>query len=101
MPKRQILTAATIGISILFFVAGIYAAAPDVIKMQQDYEHTKAIVDFDHKAHAETYADDYPDLYQRGCGECHHDEDGKPLSDLGPDDPVQAVAEARKRRGRI
>ena len=35
MLKKHILTATTIGIAILFFVAGIYAAAPDVIKMQK------------------------------------------------------------------
>ena len=101
MLKKQILTAATIGISVLFFVAGIYAAAPDVIKMQQDYEHNEGIVEFDHKKHAETYAKEYADLYKKGCGECHHDENNKPLTGLGPDDPVQSCIECHKKPGEV
>ena len=101
MLKKRFLTAATIGMSILFFVAGIYAAAPDVITMKQDYEHGKAIVEFDHKAHAEKYTKEYSDLYKRGCGECHHDEKGKPLKNLGPDDPVKSCIECHKKPGEV
>ena len=101
MLKKRILTATTIGISILFCVAGIYAAAPDVITMKQDYEHKKAIMDFSHKKHAETYVKEYPDLYPNGCGDCHHDENNKPLSNLGPDDPVQSCFECHKKPGEV
>lgn len=101
MLKKHLLTATTIGIAILFFVAGLYAAAPDVIKMQKDYEHKKAIVDFDHKKHAETYAKEYPDLYKNGCGDCHHDENNKPLTNLGADDPVKSCFECHKKPGEV
>ena len=60
----------------LFAAAGIIAgtSAPDMIKMQADYKHTKGIVEFSHAKHATDY--------EIGCGECHHDDKGQPLNDL-------------------
>lgn len=101
MSKKHILTATTIGIALLFFGAGIYAAAPDVLKIKADYEHTKPALEFHHKKHAETYAKEYPDLYKDGCGACHHDENNKPLSGLSPDDPVKSCIECHKKPGEV
>lgn len=101
MVKKRVLTATTIGIAILFGVAGIYAAAPDVVTMKKDYEHEKDIVEFHHKKHAETYSEQYPDLYERKCGECHHDKDNKPLTDLSPDAEVQSCIECHKKPGEV
>lgn len=59
----------------------------DVIKMEnkQAYdEHKKGIVMFTHKKHAEEY--------KIGCGDCHHDKDGKPL-ELKIGDDVQSCLE--------
>ncbi len=101
MTKHRALTVATIGIAVLFFVAGIYAAAPDVVKLKKDYESTKGVVEFHHKKHAEDYTQQYPDLYPNKCGECHHDQDHKPLADLSPDGPVKACIECHKKPGEV
>jgi len=77
------------GIAVLMLcVAGagaLYAGTEvqDVIKMENKaYEkHTKSIVKFTHKKHVEEY--------KAGCGECHHDEKGKPLDNLKMGDDVQ------------
>ncbi|SLM33252.1 conserved hypothetical protein [Desulfamplus magnetovallimortis] len=47
-----------------------------------DYDkHSKGIVQFTHLKHATDYS--------IGCGECHHDSDGQPLSDLKMGDSVE------------
>lgn len=55
----------------------------DVIPMDNPAysEHTKPIAQFTHTKH-------YKD-YEIGCGECHHDENAEPLTDLKPGDPVE------------
>jgi hypothetical protein len=99
--NKKILVLAVVGVATLFLVAGIYAAAPDVIRMENKaYEkHEKGIVEFEHKKHAEEYAKQYPDLYKNGCGDCHHDKDNKPLTNLNADDPVQSCIECHKKPG--
>ena len=86
---------------VLFHRDDIRGRRIDARHEKQDYEHKKAIMDFDHKAHAETYVKEYPDLYPNGCGDCHHDENGKPLTNLGPDDPVQSCFECHKKPGEV
>jgi hypothetical protein len=51
---------------------------------------------FEHKKHQDDYAEKYPEFYKNGCGECHHDEDNKPLSDLKEGDDVQRCIECHK-----
>ena len=88
----------------LFLTAGIYAkTVPDVIPLEDPaYEkHTKGIVQFTHGKHQKEYAEQYPDLYTRGCGECHHDKDGKPLTSLKIGDPVQKCIECHKKPGEV
>ena len=77
--KKQLLTLCLVGLACLFFAAAIQAATEevaDVITLNNPaYEkHTKGIVDFTHKKHATEYG--------AACGECHHDENGKPLENL-------------------
>ena len=99
MIKKHLLRIATIGISMLFVAAGIYAkTVPDVIKLQDPaYEkHKKGVVEFTHKKHQDDYAKQYPEFYENGCGECHHDKDGKPLSSLKEGDDVQKCIECHK-----
>ncbi|BBO83532.1 hypothetical protein DSCO28_40980 [Desulfosarcina ovata subsp. sediminis] len=77
----------------LLFAAGSVGAATkvqDVIRMEHKAysEHTKGIVDFSHKKHNEEY--------KIGCGECHHDADGKPLNDLKMGDDVKGCIECHK-----
>lgn len=49
--------------------------------------HTKPIVKFTHQKHM--------DAYSTSCGDCHHDNTGKPL-DLKPGDPVAGCIECHK-----
>jgi len=88
-----------IAVMTLFIAAGIYAKAfPDVIKLEDPAykEHKKGVVTFNHKKHAEEYAKEYPDLYKNGCGECHHDDKGKPLTNLKEGDDVKKCIECHK-----
>ncbi len=112
MSKRlkQIIMILTIsGIGMLFLVAGINAeeaekaekkpCTPDVMEMKNEQafpQHRMGIVQFDHKKHVA----DKPDGYGLGCGECHHDENGEPLSDLKPGDAVKNCLECHNKQGR-
>jgi len=98
---KQILTILTLsGIGMLFLVAGINAAeedcsVSDVITMKNEKafpQHRMGIVEFDHKTHAEEY--------ELGCGDCHHDENGEPLTDLKAGDCVQSCYECHDKDGR-
>jgi len=96
MKKRSLLLAVTIaGISTLFVAAAIMAGttAPDVIKMENPAyaKHKKGIVMFSHQKHATEYG--------AGCGECHHDADGKPLDSLKDGDDVQSCIACHKKPG--
>jgi hypothetical protein len=78
----------------LVVAAGIYAAtAPDVIEMQAAYEHTKGAVTFTHQKHASEY--------KIGCGECHHDDQGKPLTNLKEGDPVKSCFDCHNKPGEL
>ncbi len=103
MKTRALLITVIIGAAVMFFAAGIYAGtkAPDVIKLQNKaYEkHTKGIVEFSHKKHSEDYAKASPDLYKDGCGACHHDDKGKPRTDLKNGVEVKNCIECHKKPG--
>lgn len=84
--------------AILFIAGGVYAGTtvPDVITMDNPAykKHKKGIVDFTHKKHVEDYG-------SKGCGECHHDENNKPLNDLKEGDDVQSCIECHKIPGQV
>ena len=83
----------------LFVVAGIYAkAVPEMIKLEDPAykDHKKGVVEFTHAKHQTEYAKKYPEFYKNGCGECHHDKDNKPLSNLKEGDDVQKCIECHK-----
>lgn len=86
-----------VGIAVFFVAAGLYAKGnfPDMIKMKTDAykKHTKGIVDFSHKKHS--------DDYKIGCGECHHDKDGKPLNNLKKGDDVQKCVACHSKPGEL
>ena len=98
MYKKHLLTTVILGIATLFIAAGLYAACPEIVKMENaKYEkHKKGVVQFEHKKHQDDYAKQYPEYYKNGCGECHHDKDGKPLSNLKEGDDVQKCIECHK-----
>lgn len=103
MRKRGLLIAAIIALASLVAAAGIYAACQDVIKLEDKIykKHKKGIIAFHHKNHMEVYAKKFPDIYKNGCGECHHDKDNKPLSQLTCDDKVQKCSECHKKPGEM
>ena len=51
MSKKGLLVTTIITFAVIFAAAALYAGTdvPDVIKMQNDYEHKKGIVEFSHK----------------------------------------------------
>ena len=76
----------TVGLAVGLAFAGTEFA--DVIQMEnkQAYDqHKQGIVTFTHKKHVEEY--------KIGCGDCHHDKDGKPLTNLKVGDEVQSCLE--------
>lgn len=81
-----------LGIGAIFIATSLYAGTEvsDLIRMENKAytEHKKAIVEFSHKKHAEDY--------KAGCGECHHDENNKPLDNLKAGDNVQNCIECHK-----
>ena len=96
MKKRNILLVAGFtGFVFLLVSAGIYAGTtvPDVIEMNNKAyaKHSKGIVKFSHKKHSTDY--------KIGCGECHHDANNKPLTNLKAGDNVQNCIECHKKPG--
>ncbi len=98
MGKRQILVFSTVCVALLFAAGAIYAATTvqDMITMDNKaYKepHEKGIVEFTHKKHIEEY--------KIGCGECHHDDKGKPLNKLKMGDDVRNCIDCHKRPGQM
>jgi hypothetical protein len=99
MKKRIWVTVLAVAVCLLF-AAGIYAKVADVIKIDNKAcPNTKGQLEFTHKLHAEDYVKKYPKLYPNGCGDCHHDDKGKPLAGLKNDSKVQKCIECHKQCG--
>jgi len=96
MKKSKMIIGLMIGIAAIFTAVSLYAGTTvkDVITMNNPaYEkHTKGIIDFTHKKHV--------DEYKASCGDCHHDDKGKPL-DLKAGDNVQSCLECHKETGKL
>ena len=98
------MTTVIIGVAILFVSAAIYAkSVPDVIPLNDPAykEHKKGVVQFEHKKHWDEYSKAYPEFYPSQCGECHHDDKGKPLTKLKDGDDVQKCIECHKKPGEV
>jgi len=97
--RTSLLIAATAFFGILFVTVCLHAGTTvqdDVEMNNPAYEsHSKKIVTFSHKKHADEYAKANPDLYPNDCGECHHDENNQPLT-LKAGDEVQNCIECHK-----
>lgn len=97
MKKKSMLKMAMLILTgiLIVGISGLYAGTEvqDVINMENKaYEkHTKSIAVFSHKKHIEKY--------KTGCGECHHDEKGKPLNDLKMGDDVKNCIECHSKPG--
>ena len=105
MRKGYLLIAAVAVMATLFLAVSIYAGTEvkDEIKMENKAydKHTKSVQTFTHLKHSKEYAEKHPDLYKNGCGECHHDKDNKPLTQLKEGDEVQNCIECHKKPGYI
>ena len=102
--NKKLLIGIVVGCAALFVAAGIYAKAiPEVIKLEDPAykEHKKGVVEFSHGKHQKEYAKEYSDLYKNGCGECHHDKDNKPLTNLKEGDEVKKCIECHKKPGEV
>ena len=95
MGKRNIIVLAAVCVALMFSGGIIFAGSTvsDVITMKSpEYaKHSKGLVEFSHKKHATDYG--------ASCGECHHDDKGKPL-DLKEGDSVQRCVECHKETGK-
>jgi hypothetical protein len=97
--NKKLLVLVIIVSAALFAAGGILAkTVPEIIKLEDPAykEHKKGVVDFGHGKHQKEYAEKYPEFYKNGCGECHHDKDNKPLSNLKEGDDVQKCIECHK-----
>ena len=98
--KSILLMIIIVGMATVFAATGIFAGTKvkDDVKMENKAykKHKKGIVVFSHKKHAEGYKDKNLEFYKNGCGECHHDDDNKPL-DLKYGDDVQNCMECHKK----
>ena len=92
----------TLGVALIFAmavgllaVAGLYAGTtvPDEIQMKSAYEHTKSLALFSHNKHNTEY--------KIGCGECHHDDQGKALDGLKEGDSVKKCFECHSKPGEL
>lgn len=94
--KRSLAVAIAIAVAAtLLVVAGLYAGTKvaDEFAMNSPYEHKKTLSVFTHKKHVTDY--------KIGCGDCHHDDKGKPLSNLKEGDDVQKCIECHKKPGEL
>lgn len=94
--KRSLGVAMVIALSAtLFLVAGLHAGTKvkDEFMMDTPYEHKKQKSIFTHKKHIVEY--------KIGCGDCHHDDKGKPLDKLKEGDDVQKCFDCHKKPGQI
>ena len=93
--KRVIRSALVISAVSLFFAAALYAGTKmaEVLELKAPYEKTRSSVTFTHQKHI--------DDYNIGCGECHHDEKGQPLTDLKEGDEVHSCFECHNKPGEL
>ena len=103
MCKKGLLLCAVIGMLMMYSATGLFAGTEvgdEILLDNPVYEkHTKGIVEFTHKKHAVDYVQKYPQYFKNGCGDCHHDEAGKPLA-LKAGDDVQSCAACHKETGK-
>jgi hypothetical protein len=103
--NSPLLIKACVGFMTLICVVVLYAGTtvPDVIMMENSaYEtHKKDIVEFKHKVHAEELGQKYPEVFENGCGECHHNDNGEPQKRLKIGDDVENCVECHNKPGKM
>jgi hypothetical protein len=99
--KKGLILLAVAGLVVLMVAASINASEKNdgIIEMKNENavaKHRMGIVQFTHDLHFAAK----PDGHGVGCGECHHDAEGKPLADLKASDPVQGCFECHSKADR-
>jgi len=101
MPRKHLLAAVLLMTASMLLVASPYAGTEvvDVLTLSEAAygKHKEAPVVFSHKKHYSDFYNDYPELYESPCGECHHDKDANKLADLKEGDAVQKCIECHKK----
>jgi hypothetical protein len=94
MNKKLLTLLLAVGISISFAVTALYAETEFSAEITMDYNPyvTRKYIPPKHEVFVFTHEIHYLD-YEISCGECHHDEEGKPLDDLTEGDSVQQCVE--------
>ncbi len=96
MSKKSLSGFIIVCISTLFLASVLIAGTTvqDVITLKSDIykKHKYNYATLTHKKHVEEY--------KATCGECHHDEQGKPLNNLKIGDNVQKCSECHNKPGR-
>ncbi len=88
-----LLTLLVVGCVLAFTAAGIAAGLPDVVSIHTPYKMKKGQVKFSHKKHVEEH--------KIACGECHHDDQGKPRNDLKEGDEVKKCFDCHNKPGEL
>ncbi len=98
MTKKLLTLLVVAGVAVIFAATGIQAGTEvkDTFTLEDPgYKKPKKRapkfkpVEFTHKKHAEDY--------KIGCGDCHHDKEGKPLASLKMGDDVQKCSECHNK----
>jgi hypothetical protein len=101
MNKKCLIFAAVLMVAPLFILPGAFAGkdVKDTVTFDNPAygKHKEAVVTFNHKKHSGKYYDEYPELYESTCGECHHDKENQKLVDLKLGDDVQNCIECHKK----
>jgi co-chaperonin GroES (HSP10) len=97
---KLLIILAVVAVASLFLAAGLFAGttAPDVVKLQAAYEHTKPAVEFNHTKHTTEYKNAKGEVIS--CGECHHDDKGQPRT-LKAGDDVKTCFECHNQPGEL
>jgi len=79
----------------LFLAAAVSAGTkmPAEMEITAPYEHKKSTIKFQHQKHQKEY--------KTTCGDCHHDDKGKPLAELKEGDDVQKCFDCHKKPGEL
>ena len=89
--SKKILSLLIVGTALIFAAGTVMAGTEfqDTFKINtKEYKtHKKGLVEFSHKKHTEEYG--------AACGDCHHDDKGKPLT-LKKGDDVKRCIECHK-----
>ena len=99
--KRSLSIICIVGLVLFFMAAAIHAVTTvkEMIKLEtKAYKSRKnPVVVFSHGKHQDAYKQKYPELYKAECGECHHDENNKPLISLKTGDDVKKCIDCHKK----